>query len=131
MAGRLGTDAFQDMCQREHQLTLPEPDGRVGILAKLEAEVEAGHSLSDEQLAERYGKYSPEKLQEKLDRAKKLVADGQVQRTGNVDLPEMVAELEHELKRRERETSKTWLAKVRSPFLLSSPVFAGIGLSRC
>ncbi len=90
-------------------------DGRNDLLEKVEAQIKAGHDLSNEELQTTYRDLSTDEVQDKLVRFKKLVADGQVQRTERVDPHAKIAELEQELKRRAKETSKSWLAQVSSP----------------
>ena len=110
MAGRQGVDAFQEACQREHQGRRSGNDSKSNLLEELEAKMKAGHSLSTEELEKNFEPYSIPKLEDKLNLLKKVIADGQVLRTGKVDLHVSVAEIEEELER--RKTSKKWLAQV-------------------
>ena len=90
-------------------------NGRSDLLDKAEAQIKAGHSLSNKELEKIYRDLSTHEVQDKLDRFKKVVADGLVQRTERVDPHAKIAELEQELKRRTEITSKSWLAQVCSP----------------
>ena len=110
-----GIDAFQEACQREHQGSMTGTDAGHPLLEKIEAKLRAGHSLSEELLAIKFQARTTASLEEDLARIKRLVADGQVQKTEPVDLVARKAELEQELERR-RKCSKKWLAQVWSFF---------------
>lgn len=107
-----GIDGFQDACQREHKKTMSSIDGRVDLLEMAEAKINAGHDKSKEELKTFYESYTDPQLEDKLTRHIKLQAEGQVQRTGKVDVAATIAELEQELRR--RKTSQNWLAQVSS-----------------
>ena len=85
-------------------------DGKAILLEQLEAKVQAEQSPSAEEMENTVHHSSIPELERQLKTAKKLLDDPQVQCTGNVNLPQKVAELEEELKH--RKTSQIWLARV-------------------
>jgi len=105
----LGIDAFNKACQVEHQEKIPVQSAGKSILDSIEDKLDAGHSLSKEELKKKYKDNTTERLEELLASARKLMGDGKLDQNV-LHLKDKAAEIQQELYF--RNTSKSWLAKV-------------------
>ena len=105
----LGVDAFNKACQVEHREKIPVQSAGKSILDSIEDKLDAGHSLSKEQLREKWKDYTTERLEELLASARKLMGDGKLDQSV-LHLKGKAAEIQQELYF--RNASKSWLAKV-------------------